>query len=883
MADSTQETAVKISGDAAGATAAMKQAAEAVKSGVDSMKASMDGLHAVFGKVQTALLAVTSAVAGGAALKEFVQSAIDTTKESVALGKALGITATEASYLRSAADNVGVSMDMLMNAGSKITRTLTQNEGAFANLGVATRDANGHLRNTRQIMDETNARLREFREGTDRNVEGMKIYGRSWAEIAPLVNKFKGETEESRREAEALNLVVGQEAVSALANYKTAQAGLGEVIDGVKKTIGDALIPRLTELANWFRSVGPQAVEVTRTAMAAYLAIQNEVKNTVVALYQACKSAFESIASAINTAIGRQSEAFSGMEMFQNVLKVIQIAFISLRIGVEESVNAIRYVLLSLASVARLAGAVIGAALHTDPAGVRAAWAEYKAETAKQLEETVSAAVAIAAKGREDIDKAALGDLAARGPVTAVKNKDGGERSEGGTAGAQQGQGRMPQWEAALADRKLNLAEMANAEGGFRELSKAEEAAYWKEILARADLSEKERLDVRRRYAGAAFEVRKQAFDAELETLKTERDEMEKNYLERTRIAGEAYRKIVAAYGEESTQAKKAYAEVLAEHRKFVDQQRQLDTMAADLRRQQRTAAIDIERLALQEQQALGTVTREQALAAERGFEDRLYQIRLEGLRERQALLAADPNHDPVAAAQVNDQIEQAELQHQQRMAQITQQMRLESLSPITSTLQTVQGAWAGLIDQMAKGTLTIGGFIRGVFKTAADAVIQTLSKMAAEWAVKQIAMSLFGKASALGGITREAGKAGAGGVASMAAAPFPLNLGAPEFGAAMMGAALSFAPLASARGGFDIPAGLNPLTQLHEKEMVLPQGPADVIRAMAAGRGGAAREPNVITQNNTFMVQGTVDRRSQEQVFQQAYAAMVEANGRNG
>lgn len=43
----------------------------------------------------------------------------------------------------------------------------------------------------------------------------------------------------------------------------------------------------------------------------------------------------------------------------------------------------------------------------------------------------------------------------------------------------------------------------------------------------------------------------------------------------------------------------------------------------------------------------------------------------------------------------------------------------------------------------------------------------------------------------------------------------------------------------ASAEGGYDIPAGKNPVTQLHEKEMVLPKAQADVIRGLAANGGG--------------------------------------------
>ena len=51
---------------------------------------------------------------------------------------------------------------------------------------------------------------------------------------------------------------------------------------------------------------------------------------------------------------------------------------------------------------------------------------------------------------------------------------------------------------------------------------------------------------------------------------------------------------------------------------------------------------------------------------------------------------------------------------------------------------------------------------------------------------------------------------------------------------------ALSFMPMiASASGGYDIPGGLNPLTQLHQREMVLPAQHADVIRRLASDGGG--------------------------------------------
>jgi lambda family phage tail tape measure protein len=54
-------------------------------------------------------------------------------------------------------------------------------------------------------------------------------------------------------------------------------------------------------------------------------------------------------------------------------------------------------------------------------------------------------------------------------------------------------------------------------------------------------------------------------------------------------------------------------------------------------------------------------------------------------------------------------------------------------------------------------------------------------------------------------------------------------------------------AGMPSAANGFDIPAGVNPITQLHQREMVLPAEYADVIRGMAGNGGGSPVNVNII------------------------------------
>lgn len=88
---------------------------------------------------------------------------------------------------------------------------------------------------------------------------------------------------------------------------------------------------------------------------------------------------------------------------------------------------------------------------------------------------------------------------------------------------------------------------------------------------------------------------------------------------------------------------------------------------------------------------------------------------------------------------------------------------------------------------------------------------------------------------------------AGAAGTASWAGAPWPIDLGAPAFGASMAAVTASFA---TAEEGWDLPSG-GPFPMVgHSREMMLPEEHADTIRDMSDRRrydqGGDRTENNV-------------------------------------
>lgn len=127
---------------------------------------------------------------------------------------------------------------------------------------------------------------------------------------------------------------------------------------------------------------------------------------------------------------------------------------------------------------------------------------------------------------------------------------------------------------------------------------------------------------------------------------------------------------------------------------------------------------------------------------------------------------------------------------------------------------------------------------------------------------------------------------AGLNAFASTAAIPLVGPIAAPGAAAAATAIAEGFATaattaaalsVASAAGGFDIPRGVNPLTQLHEEEMVLPAQHANTIRRLgeASNQGGDRGAP-VITYAPVIQIDS---RSDQAQVRQMVAGAIAQGN----
>lgn len=285
-----------ISGENADFMRALKESQTAVTEATEAMKSSFEGISSVFESITGALGVFSAALAGGAAFKEAIDTTVELTTGAQALGRQFGISATQASDLRVALDDVHVSTETFQAAGNALVKTLNSNEDAFKQAGVATRDANGEFRNQLDILLDATDHLAKLKEGVDRNIEGQRLFGKAWAEVSPVVKLTSDAMREAQEKAAALGLEVGGEQVAAVSKYRAAMNDVGDVMSAVKNVIGQEVMPVLTSMGEWFGSIGPGVVETFRIAIATLEAPFRVLWLGIQVVYETGKAMFTQLA-----------------------------------------------------------------------------------------------------------------------------------------------------------------------------------------------------------------------------------------------------------------------------------------------------------------------------------------------------------------------------------------------------------------------------------------------------------------------------------------------------------------------------------------------------------------------------------------------------------
>lgn len=98
---------------------------------------------------------------------------------------------------------------------------------AIKALGIATEDSQGKTRAINDLYMESIEKLAGMTNESDRNITAARLFGKSWAEIAPLLNAGSSEIERLRKQAGDLGIVMSDDGINSAREY-------GDMIDSLK-------------------------------------------------------------------------------------------------------------------------------------------------------------------------------------------------------------------------------------------------------------------------------------------------------------------------------------------------------------------------------------------------------------------------------------------------------------------------------------------------------------------------------------------------------------------------------------------------------------------------------------------------------------------------
>lgn len=197
------------------------------------------------------------------------------------LSKVTGLSAQQLQLYKAGADLVDVSVETIARSQQKLTKSISsasdgtgQQAEAFKKLGVSVTNADGSLKSTDQVFNETIQALSGVSNETERNALAMTLMGKSAQELNPLIedggktyqqlaqtmaeNNLKFVDQETLDGANRFNDALDTLKASGLATLQTLGTQLASYLAPAMETIAGAL----EKVLGWLSQLSPQTLTI---------------------------------------------------------------------------------------------------------------------------------------------------------------------------------------------------------------------------------------------------------------------------------------------------------------------------------------------------------------------------------------------------------------------------------------------------------------------------------------------------------------------------------------------------------------------------------------------------------------------------------------------
>lgn len=215
----------------------------------------------------------TAATAVGAGLVGLAYKSVTASDDLNTLAKQTGFTTSEIQKMQYAADRIDVSFSDIEGALKKLKPQITEDSAKLSELGVATTNADGSLRDATDVFYDVIEALSKIEGETERDQAAMAIFGKGADALSGIIDDGGAALREYGQEAEDLGLILSQDTLDSLnsindaidkakAEGGAALASLGAAVAQALLPIIEKLPPILDRISSYIANISPETAEM---------------------------------------------------------------------------------------------------------------------------------------------------------------------------------------------------------------------------------------------------------------------------------------------------------------------------------------------------------------------------------------------------------------------------------------------------------------------------------------------------------------------------------------------------------------------------------------------------------------------------------------------
>lgn len=226
------------------------------ETGLKSASSQVSGFGAVAAKGMAG--AAAAVAAAGAAIGFAMKRSIDDFDQLAKTSQKIGVPVEQLSSLAYAADLSDVSFEALSKSVGKLSKAMveaaakptSEAANAFKALGVSVTDSSGKLKSSDTVLADIAGKFEGLKDGAGKTAVAMALFGKTGADLIPLLNGGRDSLKEMADEAAIFGAVISTKSAKEAENFNDNITRLGYAVKGVFAQSVSQVLPTLVEVSN---------------------------------------------------------------------------------------------------------------------------------------------------------------------------------------------------------------------------------------------------------------------------------------------------------------------------------------------------------------------------------------------------------------------------------------------------------------------------------------------------------------------------------------------------------------------------------------------------------------------------------------------------------